>query len=84
MTPAQSHQNWMDLKVAQGWTHGYVKEPSLKKHPCIAPYDALPREQRAKYSIFRGVVLACLSVAAPGTLPTRHAVGAQQSLPLEP
>lgn len=48
----------MAQKVAEGWTWGEEKRPSLKLHPCIVPFDRLPVEQRAKDFIFRAVVLA--------------------------
>ena len=55
---AASHESWMAQKVADGWVFGPEKRPDLKQHPCIVPFDALPREQQAKDFIFRGVVHA--------------------------
>jgi hypothetical protein len=56
--PQASHESWMAQKVADGWTYGAFKDPENKKHPCIVPFDELPREQQAKDFIFRGVVHA--------------------------
>lgn len=56
--PEASHASWMDQKVADGWVYGETKEPENKRHPCIIPFDKLPREQQAKDFIFRGVVHA--------------------------
>lgn len=53
-----SHESWLRQKVADGWVYGPVKDPEAKTHPCILPFDGLPREQQAKDYIFRGVVRA--------------------------
>lgn len=55
-TPEESHQGWLDEKLATGWTWGPVKNPELKQHPCMVPYAELPPEQRAKDHIFTSVV----------------------------
>lgn len=57
-TPADSHAGWYAHKLADGWTFGPVKDPELKQHPCMVPYEELPAEQRAKDYIFRAIVLA--------------------------
>lgn len=57
-TPEQSHESWLAQKTADGWTHGDVKDPEKKQHPCFLPYAELPAEQRAKDYLFRGVVHA--------------------------
>jgi hypothetical protein len=59
--PQASHVSWMAHKVADGWTYGPEKRPDLKQHPCMVPFNELPREQQAKDFIFRGVVHALLS-----------------------
>lgn len=56
--PQTSHESWMAQKVAEGWVYGEVKDPEAKTHPCIVPFDQLPREQQAKDYIFRAVVHA--------------------------
>ena len=57
-SPAASHESWMAQKVADGWKYGAYKDPENKLHPCIVPFDQLPREQQAKDYIFRAVVHA--------------------------
>lgn len=57
---AASHESWMAQKVADGWVYGPVKDPEAKQHPCIVPFDELPREQQAKDWIFRSIVHALI------------------------
>lgn len=56
--PQASHESWMAEKVATGWVYGPVKDPAAKTHPCMVPFDQLPREQQAKDYIFRAIVHA--------------------------
>jgi hypothetical protein len=51
-----SHNSWMKQKVDTGWKYGEVKDPENKLHPCIVPFDQLPKEQQAKDFLFRQVV----------------------------
>lgn len=55
-TPAQSHQGWVDFKLAHGWTLGPVKDTDRKQHPLLIPYDELPPEQRIKDHLFVAIV----------------------------
>jgi len=54
--PEASHESWMNQKLAEGWVYGEVKDSEAKTHPCIVPFDDLPKEQQAKDYIFRAVV----------------------------
>lgn len=56
--PEASHISWMQQKLDDGWAYGPVKDPELKQHPCMVPFDQLPREQQAKDFLFRAVVHA--------------------------
>ena len=58
------HDAWMADKLAAGWTYGDAKDAEKKTHPCIVPFDALPRDQQAKDYIFRAVV-HCLKEPTP-------------------
>ena len=53
-----SHKVWCAEKLEAGWIFGPTKDPEKKTHPCLVPFSDLPREQRAKDHLFRGVVLA--------------------------
>ena len=61
-TPEQSHDGWLALKRADGWTYGPVKDADTKQHPCFVPYSDLPKEQQTKDHLFGAVVRACLPV----------------------
>lgn len=70
-SPEQSHESWRADKSRDGWTFGFIKDPAKKQHPCMAPYAALPVEQRLKGHIFVGVVQAvgrALGLPVPFTL----------------
>jgi hypothetical protein len=56
--PEASHYSWSDQKIRDGWVYGSVKDPEAKTHPCLVPFEDLPREQQAKDFLFRAVVHA--------------------------
>ena len=59
ISPAQTHNLWMQKKLADGWTYGETKDPEKKTHPCLKPYKELPVEQRIKDELFLSVA-GCL------------------------
>ena len=60
-TPEMSHENWTKFKVADGWVYGEEKNLNTKTHPCLVPYQDLPKEQRVKDSLFIGIIKALTS-----------------------
>jgi len=66
--PSASHENWLKEKEAAGWRYGPTKDPEKKEHPCFAPYEDLPVEQKAKNFIFLAVVDGLAALEHP--LPT--------------
>jgi hypothetical protein len=60
--PSMSHNSWMSQKVEEGWQYGEVKDAEAKTHPCIVPFEQLPKEQQAKDYIFKAVVHAVMSM----------------------
>jgi hypothetical protein len=56
--PQASHESWLKQKEAEGWVYGEKKDPELKTHPCMVPFEDLPPDQQAKDFIFRAVVHA--------------------------
>jgi hypothetical protein len=55
-TPAELHEDWCHHKRADGWVYGRVKDPQAKTHPCLVPYDDLPRAERMKDRLFLAIV----------------------------
>src|SRR5262245_4411645 len=61
--PSVQHDAWLEVKRAEGWKYGPVKDAGVKEHPCFLPYDELPEAQKMKDVIFGAVVrgiLGCL------------------------
>ncbi len=56
--PEASHKSWLKQKLDDGWKYGPVKNPDIKEHPCLVPFNELPKEQQIKDFLFRAVVLA--------------------------
>lgn len=63
--PEASHESWMKQKLDEGWTYGPVKNPELKEHHCIRPFNELPREQQAKDFLFRQTVHSLKHLISP-------------------
>jgi hypothetical protein len=70
VTPEELHQAWCDAKVAEGWTHGDVRDPNARTHPCLLPYDQLPDHQRVKDAVFTAIVAALTSSTITTTTTT--------------
>jgi hypothetical protein len=51
-TPKEAHESWMREYVKMGWKYGKVRNPALKTHPDLVPYDELPQDEKDKDSIF--------------------------------
>lgn len=62
ITLRDSHANWYNEKLAEGWKYGPVKDPDKKEHPCMVDYDDLPPIQRAKDTFFITVVRALVEM----------------------
>lgn len=54
--PDESHDDWAGEKLSDGWQWGRVKDAAKKTHPCLLPYDQLPKHQQVKDEIFLSVV----------------------------
>lgn len=64
----RSHENWLALKVAEGWRWGPEKDVRKKEHPCLMAYAELPEEQKLKDHLFSAIVLACKGSLAEGEI----------------
>lgn len=58
--PGQSHASWMAHKIADGWTHGPVKDAGKKQHPSLVPYAELPLSEQLKDYVFVAIASALL------------------------
>jgi hypothetical protein len=56
MPPEETHNSWMSKKLRDGWRYGPVKDVSQKIHPCLLPWEELPRQDRLKDVLFGGIV----------------------------
>lgn len=72
-SPEQSHMNWCREKWAAGWRYGPTKDPEAKVHPCLAPYEDLPLEQRRKDALFFAIVRALVEPAEAKVWPPPEA-----------
>lgn len=64
-SPGDSHRNWLEEKARTGWVYGPEKDPEKKRHPCMVPFEELPRDQQLKDHVFIGVVRALLARIPP-------------------
>lgn len=56
VTPEDSHKNWYDFKLKDGWKYGPVKDPEKKEHPCMVTYEELPKGQKVKDALYQSTV----------------------------
>ncbi|MFM1891541.1 MAG: hypothetical protein RLZ44_618 [Pseudomonadota bacterium] len=54
--PEESHEHWYAEKRDQGWLFGPVKDAEAKTHPCMVPFEELPRHQQLKDHLFKTIV----------------------------
>jgi len=59
-TPEDSHKGWLSQKESDGWVYGETKDPEKETHPCMVPYDELPKEQQAKDALFFAIAQALI------------------------
>lgn len=65
LSPEESHEEWRAHRVAAGWRYGPVKSETERTHPCLVPFDELPREQQAKDRLFVAIVRALADMDGP-------------------
>ena len=63
VTPEESHNGWMRVRINDGWKYGTTKDVMRKIHPDLVPYKELPESQKAKNSLFIAVVNAAFRAA---------------------
>jgi hypothetical protein len=62
ITVEELHDSWVQTKLAQGWTHGPVRNAELKQHHCMVPYVELSAHDKSKDLLFLNTVKACLHI----------------------
>jgi len=55
-TPEDSHKSWMEHKIKEGWIYGPIKDVNKKTHPCMIPYQDLPKSQQIKDYLYSAIV----------------------------
>ena len=51
--PQELHESWAADKIKNGWVYGPVRDPNAKTHPCLVPYQDLPKIQKDRTSCSR-------------------------------
>jgi hypothetical protein len=41
-----AHEVWAEARIKEGWTYGRERDDTLKKHPDLIPYSALPDSEK--------------------------------------
>lgn len=59
-SPGDTHRSWLKQKEADGWTFGEQKDPVLKRHPCMVPFEELPVAAQKKDHLFLAIVKAMI------------------------
>jgi len=47
-TAEENHENWMKMKISQGWIYGLKKDFVKKTHPDLVLFDDLPEIEKKK------------------------------------
>ena len=55
-SPEENHNSWMKNRLENGWVYGEVKDIEKKIHPCLVPYEQLPKHQKVKDYIAQELV----------------------------
>jgi hypothetical protein len=56
--PVSSHHDqWVEKKIADGWTFGETKDPENKRHPLLIDFADLPEVEQRKDELLRSLVL---------------------------
>lgn len=40
------HEVWAQSHMSQGWSYGEERNDALKHHPCLIPYEELPKVEK--------------------------------------
>jgi hypothetical protein len=53
---SESHEHWYSEKRDAGWIYGPTKDIEHKTHPCMVPFEELPKYQQLKDHLFKTIV----------------------------
>lgn len=59
--PDAGHNSWLKEKLESGWEYGPTKNPDLKQHPCLVPFEELPAPQQAKDRLIKAICEALIT-----------------------
>lgn len=57
-TPGQQHKQWMEERLAAGWTWGPHKDNDKKTNPALVPFEQLPPSEQAKDTLVIAIARA--------------------------
>lgn len=69
-TPEEQHNEWLEHKIAEGWTYAEKEDVEEKQTPHLIPYEALPSEQKVKDLLFHAVIASCQHIPDDGKIET--------------
>ncbi len=41
-----AHENWAQMRLQEGWSHGPSRDDEAKRHPNLVPYDELSEKDK--------------------------------------
>jgi len=56
--PEDLHGSWRSARESEGWSYNKQENSEDKHHPCLIPFDELPKDRVEKYKLFIAVVKA--------------------------
>lgn len=83
VTPEENHNNWMKMKVKQGWIYGEIKDFEKKTHPDLVSFNDLPSIEQRKdiadstshkmaLELWNELSITMFAVDDPNTKPKKH------------
>lgn len=46
MLARNTHDNWAQRRMAEGWRWGPERDDTRRLHPCLVPYEELPESEK--------------------------------------
>lgn len=56
--PGAQHAQWMEQRLAAGWTYGPDRDETRKHHPMLVPFEELPEFEQQKDALVCAIVKA--------------------------